>query len=407
MESNSYEEKYFVGVRFESGGKIYYFATDYGDLTQGDLVVTDTVGGEGIGIVASRLFPISEYRGELALKPILRKPNRHDLKEYKDNIERSKKALQAAEEEIRKLGLPMRLFEANYSLDGDRCTISFFSENRVDFRELLKNLSHILHCRIELRQIPPRDKARMVGGIGICGLPLCCSTFLKEFDGISIARAKNQMLTLNIPKLSGPCTKLICCLRYEDDAYTEEKKLFPPMGKAIKIGDGEYKVTGYNVLSRTVKVQKDADIQNLTLEEYDCYAAGKVPPKRLEDDFVASLSGTSSLALPESTFLKEIERERKEELAKQQQKQQQNQQKHQNQNQNKHRHGNNQNRNNNQQQNKGQQKQNNQQKQNSQPKQNNQNQQGQNSQNKNRNRRRRHRGNGQNNNSQNNGNKTN
>ncbi len=307
MENNTtYYERYYVGVRFETGGKQYYFATDFEDLSPGDLVVAETVNGESVGIVQSRLYRIEDYHGGLALRPIVRKPNKEDLSEYAENIKKSKLALKIAEREIGRLNLPMRLYDANYSLDGDRCTITFFAENRVDFRELLKALAYALHCRIELRQIPPRNKAALIGGIGICGLPLCCSTFLKEFDSISISKAKNQMLTINVPKLSGPCTKLICCLGFEDAAYTDAKRLFPKIGSILHLVEGDYAVTSYNVLSREVRVAKDADIKNLTLEEYNAYASGKVPPKRADKAAELPELTSSSLALPESEFAKSI-----------------------------------------------------------------------------------------------------
>ena len=135
-------------------------------------------------------------------------------------------------------------------------------------RELLKVLASRLRTRIELRQIGSRDKAKMIGGLGICGLPLCCSTFLNEFDGISINRAKNQMLAINIPKLSGQCGKLICCLKYEDDAYTEERKKYPDLGSKHFIDKVEYTVTGVNILSRVVKIENDEDIKFLPLEDF-------------------------------------------------------------------------------------------------------------------------------------------
>jgi Uncharacterized homolog of PSP1 len=161
----------------------------------------------------------------------------------------------------------MHLLEANYTLDGSKVTITYTSENRVDFRELLRILAPQLKCRIELRQIASRDKAKMVGGIGICGLPLCCSTFLDQFDGISISRAKNQMLTLNIPKLSGPCGKLICCLLYEDDAYTEAKKEFPRLGQVVHLEEGDYTIVGMNILNKQIKLSGYQDLKFLPLDE--------------------------------------------------------------------------------------------------------------------------------------------
>lgn len=302
---NIYGERYFVGVKFDTGGKSYYFSTDYEDLHVGDLVVAETVNGEEIGMVSTQLFKMENYHSDKELKPILRKPTKADISDYEESIAKAKKALEIAEREVKKLDLPMRLFEASYSLDGDRCTIFFFSEQRVDFRELLKILAPMLHCRIELRQIPPRDKAKMVGGIGICGLPLCCSSFLKEFDGISISRANNQMLSLNIPKLSGQCGKLICCLLYEDDAYTEAKKMFPSIGSRVKMLESEYSVASYNVLSKTVTLKSDASLVTITLDEYKDYARG-VTPKKTQSELPKSAFKVSG-GIPESQLISDMD----------------------------------------------------------------------------------------------------
>ena len=171
--------------------------------------------------------------------------------------------------EINKLELEMRPIDAEYSLDGSKLTIAYVADDRVDFRDLLKVLAAKFHCRIELRQVGSRDKAKMVGGIGICGQPLCCTRFLTTMEGISINRAKNQMLSLNIPKLSGHCGKLICCLVYEDDAYTELKKDFPRMNEAVYKDNQIFKVTGINVISKTVKIENEELIENIELSEYN------------------------------------------------------------------------------------------------------------------------------------------
>src|SRR5574344_1120293 len=234
--------KYFVGIRFPGGGKSYYFSTDYDDLRIGDKVVVETIAGYEMGEVSTSLMNAAAYQNDLELKPIVRKPTTQDLEDYEFNLSESKKALEITSAEVKRMGLPMNLIEANYTLDGSKVTITYTSDNRVDFRELLHVLAPQLKCRIELRQIASRDKAKMIGGMGICGLTLCCSTFLNQFDGISISRAKNQMLTLNIPKLSGHCGKLICCLLYEDDLYTEAKKDFPRLGTVIHIDNGDYRV---------------------------------------------------------------------------------------------------------------------------------------------------------------------
>ena len=163
----------------------------------------------------------------------------------------------------------MNLISCEYTLDKSKVLFSYLADDRVDFRELLKVLASKLHTRIELRQIGSRDKAKMIGGLGVCGLPLCCSTFLNEFDGISINRAKNQMLAINIPKLSGQCGKLICCLKYEDDAYTEERRNFPDLGSRLFIDKVEYTVTSVNILSRIVKIENQDDVKFIPLEDFN------------------------------------------------------------------------------------------------------------------------------------------
>lgn len=264
--------KYFVGIKFDGGSKSYYFSTDFDDLKIGDKVVVETITGYEIGEVVSPLMSTAAYSGSLELKPIIRKPSSEDLSDYEFGVKEAKMAMEITRREVANLGLPMNLLEAHYTLDGSRATISYTSDSRVDFRELLHILAPQLKCRIELHQIASRDKAKMVGGIAICGLPLCCSTFLNQFDGISISRAKNQMLTLNIPKLSGACGKLICCLVYEDDLYTEAKKDFPRIGTMIHDGNNDYTVEGFNVLSRTVKLGGSEGSQFVSLDDFNALA---------------------------------------------------------------------------------------------------------------------------------------
>lgn len=275
-------DQYFVGIKFRGSDKSYYFSTDFGDLKRGDLVVVRTVSGFEMGSVCTAVMNRSVYHSSLELKPILRKPTEKDMEDHKANLAEEKKVLEIVKSEIDSLGLPMNLIEAVFSLDGSKVTITYTSpEQRVDFRELLRNLGPYFSCRIELRQIASRDKAKMIGGIGICGLPLCCSTFLSEFEGISIGKAKNQMLTLNIPKLSGPCGKLICCLNYEDDLYTEAKRHFPRPGTIVHTPEGEYSVDSFNILSKNVKLVNAArdDWKTYPLEDVEAMMKGTYKKK--------------------------------------------------------------------------------------------------------------------------------
>lgn len=305
---NDSETLYYVGIKFLGNDKSYYFSTTFDDLKEGDLVVVETVSGLEMGSVSTSLTKISEYKGSLELKPILRKPTKDDMIDYNFNLEQGKKALNITKKEVEKLELPMDLLDAVYTLDGSKITITYTSsEKRVDFRELLKRLVHLIPARIELRQIASRDKAKMIGGIGICGLPLCCSTFLTQFEGISIAKAKNQMLTLNIPKLSGACGKLICCLSYEDDTYTIEKKDFPHLGTAIHLEEGDYFVDAINIISRTVRLTNQAkdDYKTFPLEDIKAMLNGAYKKKEitLEKEYKLPDYNITSTDVRESSYM--------------------------------------------------------------------------------------------------------
>lgn len=259
---------HYVPVRFPAGDKSYFFGTNDTELEEGNYVIVDTVSGFEMGIVTGKPMSMSTYHSTLELKAVVRRASSDDLEDYEMGLKQAKISMQIADREARRLNLGMNFISAAYSLDGTKITMTYTAENRVDFRELLKVLASQLRCRIELRQIAPRDKAKVVGGMGICGLPLCCSTFLNSFDGISISRAKNQMLTLNIPKLSGQCGRLKCCLLFEDDMYTEAKKNFPQIGDKVQLPTGEYTVASFNIMSQSIKLQSEDDVQFMTLEDF-------------------------------------------------------------------------------------------------------------------------------------------
>ena len=250
---------HYVGVKFINGAKAYFFGVKDLPLQIGNKVVVETARGIELGEIATQPIEIEKYRSALGLKPVVRLATDTDIKLFEINLKDSKNALVVCEQEIAKLGLDMRLISCEYTLDKSKVIFSYLADDRVDFRELLKLLAFKLKTRIELRQIGTRDKAKLVGGLGMCGLALCCSTFLNEFDGISINRAKNQMLAINIPKLSGHCGKLMCCLKYEDDAYTELKKYYPEIGREVFIDKLPYKVGAINVISGTVRLDNDEE----------------------------------------------------------------------------------------------------------------------------------------------------
>ncbi len=283
ITDQKHDYSHFVGVKFLNTPRAYFFGTTDNNYALGDKVVVETVRGVELGTIAIEPISIDKYGNGLFLKPIIRKATDVDIRLSEINAKDAVYALEICQVESKKLNLDMNLISCEYTLDKSKVIFSYLADDRVDFRELLKVLASRLRTRIELRQIGSRDKAKMIGGLGVCGLPLCCSTFLNEFDGISINRAKNQMLAINIPKLSGQCGKLICCLKYEDDAYTEERKKFPELGSKAFIDKVEYTVTNINILSRVVKIENDEDIKFLPLEDfYKQVGANRVKEKRYE-----------------------------------------------------------------------------------------------------------------------------
>lgn len=253
-------------VRFNNVGKSYYFSTNL-DIKKGEKVVVETVRGLELGEVISDLKDLSEFKLDTELKPIIRRANRADLDVYLFNQAKAENSLKICKEIVSHYDLDMHLINCEYTLDASKVIFMYTSETRVDFRQLLKELASVFKCRIELRQIGPRDKAKLVGGLGSCGLPLCCSTFLGEFDGVSINMAKNQLLAINIDKISGACGRLLCCLKYEDDAYTNIKQKFPKIGSKVKHDGKIVKVVGLQVISDLVKIEYEGNISFVPLKE--------------------------------------------------------------------------------------------------------------------------------------------
>lgn len=272
------ENKYFVGIKFRGQDKSYYFSTNDASLKINEMVIVDTVAGREVGFVSTEVKELNKYKSSLELKPIIRIANDADRKEVDMAAKIGLTALEITRKEVKNLNLDMNLINAIYALDLSKVTITYTSsEKRVDFRELLTKLAPLLHTRIELHQIASRDKAKLIGGIGTCGLPLCCSTFLNTFDSISINLAKNQMLTINIPKLSGPCGKWLCCLAYEDDLYTEAKKEFPAIGSKVMVEEEPYFVDSFNILSKNVRLANEAkdDFKTFSLDDINLMLKGK------------------------------------------------------------------------------------------------------------------------------------
>lgn len=259
-------EERLACIRFNNVGKSYYFSTHL-DLHKGDKVVVETIRGLELGELITDLKDISEFNLDTELKKIKRKANRADIDIHLFNKTKAEKSFEICREIVKEYDLDMHLVSCEYTLDASKVIFMYTSESRVDFRELLKELASVFKCRIELRQIGPRDKSKIVGGIGSCGLPLCCSSFLGEFDGVSINMAKNQLLAINIDKISGACGRLLCCLKYEDETYSLEKQRFPKIGSKVKYDKKIVKVVGLNIISDLVKIDYDGNISFVPLNE--------------------------------------------------------------------------------------------------------------------------------------------
>ena len=246
--------------------KSFFFISEDTSLKIGDKVIVETSRGLELGEVLSP-YEEKEILSSDEFPKFVKMATDQDLFAYEVLKKKGEEAIKQTQEEARKLNLDMTIISATYTIDASKIIICYLSESRVDFRELLKNLASLFHSRIELRQIGTRDKAKMIGGIGICGLKLCCSTFLNEFDGISITMAKNQMLALNIPKLSGHCGKLICCLKFENDAYLDAQKDLPRVGLRVKYNDEVYKITSMNVITRMIRLETKENVLTVPYEE--------------------------------------------------------------------------------------------------------------------------------------------
>lgn len=244
-----------VGIQFRNGGKVYTFLTNGLTLSVGDTVVVETSKGKDCGTVATA--PIEMAKEEIKGKPspVLRKATEADLKKIEKLKAKEENVMRVFREKITRHGLDMKPVGAEFSFDDTKLLFYFTAEGRIDFRELVKDLASVFHMRIELRQIGVRDEARMLGGLGICGRPYCCSTFLDEFHPVSIKMAKNQDISLNPSKISGACGRLMCCLKYEEDAYEELIRLTPRVGAFVKIHGETGTVLSTSVVSGILRVR--------------------------------------------------------------------------------------------------------------------------------------------------------
>ncbi len=255
----------YISVRFETTNKTYTFSTTDDSIKNGDPVVVETQRGMEYGTVVSD--PFEKPNVSLEIKPIIRKGNDRDKKQFDRNKNDSVQAKRICQEESDNLNLNMNVISAEYTLDRAKITFTYLADDRVDFRELLKVLASIFHCRIDLRQVGTRDKAKMVSGIGVCGRELCCARFIGDFDRISINMAKNQLLALNIQKLSGQCGNLMCCLRFEDDVYKDLRKDLPKMNSQVEYEGERYRITSMNVIAKNCKLENADHAIFISLED--------------------------------------------------------------------------------------------------------------------------------------------
>ncbi|MBQ8182807.1 MAG: stage 0 sporulation family protein [Clostridia bacterium] len=243
-----------VGIRFKENGKIYYFDPDAKAFSKGQKVIVETVRGIECGEIASANHTIAEEEIRHPLKKIIRAANAEDIKIVESNRKKEGEAFAFCEKKVQQLGLVMKLVEVECTFDGSKMLFYFTSDDRVDFRELVKILASQYRTRIEMRQIGVRDVSKMIGGLGICGRPFCCSQFLDDFHPVSIKMAKEQGLSLNPSKISGTCGRLLCCLKYEQDSYEYLAKITPRVGSLVETREGRGTVTESNLLTGKLKV---------------------------------------------------------------------------------------------------------------------------------------------------------
>ena len=244
-----------IGVKFKKDGRVYYFDPDGKIFHDGDRVVVETANGIECGYAAGGNRQVPEEQLVTPLKKVVRLADEGDLQRIEDNAKKAKKAFTFCEEKIAELGLDMKLIDVEVSFDSGKMLFFFTSDGRVDFRELVKILASNFKTRIELRQIGVRDEAKLLGGLGICGQPFCCNRFLDAFQPVSIKMAKEQGLTLNPVKISGSCGRLMCCLKYEQDAYEYLNSLTPLQGSIVDTADGEGVVVDANVITGMLSVR--------------------------------------------------------------------------------------------------------------------------------------------------------
>ena len=260
-----------IGVRFKANGKSYYFSPGGLELQQGDHVIVETARGTECGEVAKGPHDVPDSSIVKPLKTVTRMADAVDVRRMQQNRADEKRAFSVCEERIAKHKLDMKLVDVEYTLDRNKILFYFTADGRIDFRDLVKDLAGVFRTRIELRQIGVRDESKMLGGLGICGQPFCCSRFLRDFQPVSIKMAKEQGLSLNPAKISGSCGRLMCCLAYEQPAYEYLNRITPGVGSIVKTPEGVGAVVETNVISGTLRVRMDPPATGFkTFHKDDC-----------------------------------------------------------------------------------------------------------------------------------------
>ncbi len=248
-----------VGIKFRNNGKIYYFDPAQIELAKGDDVIVETAKGLEFATVAAEKKQVEEREIVLPLRPVIRKATPEDCKQNEENQKKKDEAMEICKKKVAEHGLEMKLTDVEFTFDSSKVIFYFTAEGRVDFRELVKDLAGIFHTRIELRQIGVRDESKIMGGIGNCGRELCCHQWISEFQPVSIKMAKTQNLSLNPSKISGVCGRLMCCLKYENEAYCDAKEGMPEVGERIETKDGILKVCNVNLLRNKIRARLVTD----------------------------------------------------------------------------------------------------------------------------------------------------
>lgn len=255
-----------VGVRFKSAGKMYYFSPGNLEISEGNGVIVETARGMEYATVELGRTMVSDDNVVKPLKSIVRIADEKDIRRHEENESKKAEAMKLCQEKILKHNLEMKLIDVEYTFDNNKIVFYFTADGRIDFRELVKDLASVFRMRIELRQVGVRDEAKMLGGVGCCGRPLCCASWLADFQPVSIKMAKNQNLSLNPTKISGICGRLMCCLKYENDTYCQLRKGMPDVNDVVDTPEGRAKVVEADIIRGIVKVrvftgEKDDDGQ--------------------------------------------------------------------------------------------------------------------------------------------------